>query len=320
MGSIVVGIDESAGAAEALRWAAREGELRGWKVTAVLCWGYLDQHHGTAPHVFEAGYTAADADAAAHTIVIRALGEGAAAVERRTVNDLAVRGLLEASAGADLLVLGARGLGTFRALLLGSVSQHCLHHAPIPVAIVRVAADRLAGRSRVVVGVDGSATAQRALEWAVEEACLRQAVLEVVHAWNPPALAVPTMALDYGIFDEAAHAIVADALDQVDTSGLPGPVLRVIKVGTGGRVLVEQADGADLVVVGSRGRGGFRDLLLGSVSQQVAHHAACPVVVLPHSVPGGPGEDRRTTDATGPSTLSGPRAAEDAEGRDDDDR
>ena len=64
MGSIVVGIDESAGAAEALRWAAREGGLRGWPVTAVLCWGYLDQHHGTRPHVFEAGYTAVDAQAA----------------------------------------------------------------------------------------------------------------------------------------------------------------------------------------------------------------------------------------------------------------
>jgi nucleotide-binding universal stress UspA family protein len=294
MGSIVVGIDESAGAAEALRWATREGELRGWSVTAVLCWGYLDQHHGTTPHEFAPDYTAADAEAAARTIVMQVLGEGAAAVEVRTVNDLPTRGLLETSAGADLLVLGARGLGTFRALLLGSVSQHCLHHATVPVAIVRAAAERPLRRPRVVVGVDGSATAQRALDWAVEEARLRQAVLEVVHAWNPPSLAVPTMALDYGIFDDAAHAIVADALDQVDTSGLPGPVLRVIKVGTGGRVLVEQADGADVVVVGSRGRGGFTGLLLGSVSTQVAHHAACPVVVLPHEP-----TDRRTTDASG---------------------
>ncbi len=294
MGSIVVGIDESAGAAEALRWAAREGELRGWPVTAVLCWGYLDQHHGTAPHVFEAEYTAADADAAARTIVMRVLGEGAGAVERRTVNDVPARGLLEASAGADLLVLGARGLGAFRSLLLGSVSQHCLHQAAVPVALVRATTNRPAGRPRVVVGIDGSATAQRALEWAVEEADLRQAVLEVVHAWNPPALAVPTMALDYGIFDDAAHAIVAEALDQVDTSGLPGPVLRVVKIGTGGRVLVEQTDGADLVVIGSRGLGGFKGLVLGSVSHQVAHHAACPVVVLPHD-----DADPRTTDARG---------------------
>lgn len=295
MGSIVVGIDESAGAAEALRWAAREGERRGWPVTAVLCWGYLDQHHGASPHEFDPDYTAADAAAAAEMIVKQVLGESAKNVEPRTMNDLATRGLLEASAGADLLVLGARGLGTFRALLLGSVSQHCLQHANVPVAIVRAGAPRPTGRSRVVVGVDGSATARRALEWAAEEARLRHAVLEVVHAWNPPALAVPTMALDYGIFDEAAHAIVAEALEQVDTSGLPDPVLRVIKLGSGGRVLVEQADGAELVVVGSRGLGGFKGLLLGSVSHQVALHAACPVVVIPHDVPA----DLQTTDATG---------------------
>jgi nucleotide-binding universal stress UspA family protein len=320
MGSIVVGIDESAGAAEALRWAAREAELRGWSLTAVLCWSYLDQHHGTAPHAFDAGYTADDADAAARTITMRVLGEGATAVERRTVNDVPARGLLETSADADLLVLGARGLGPFRSLLLGSVSQHCLHHATVPVAIVRATANRPIGRPRVVVGVDGSATAQRALEWAVEEARLRLAVLEVVHAWNPPALAVPTMALDYGIFDDAAHAIVAEALAQVDTSGLPGPVVRVVEIGTGGRVLVDQADGADLVVVGSRGLGGFKGLLLGSVSHQVAQHAVCPVVVIPQSEPDGPGVARRTTVATGPSPLSGPTATQDAEGRDDHDR
>jgi nucleotide-binding universal stress UspA family protein len=294
MGSIVVGVDESAGAAEALRWAAREGELRGWAVTAVMCWGYLDQHHGTRPHVFEAGYTAVDAQAAARMIVMRVLGEGGAAIERRTVNDVPARGLLDASVGADLLVLGARGLGPFRALLLGSVSQHCLHQATVPVAIVRATPERHAGRPRVVVGVDGSVTAQRALKWAVEEARVRHAVLEVVHAWNPPALAAPTVGLDETVFDDAAQAIVAEALDQVDTSGLPDPVRRVIKPGTGAQVLVEQAADADLVVVGSRGLGGFKGLLLGSVSQQVAHHAACPVVVLPHE-----DADRRRTDASG---------------------
>jgi nucleotide-binding universal stress UspA family protein len=265
-------------------------------VTAVLCWGYLDQHHGTGPNVFTPDYTAADADAAARTIVTRVLG-GDAGVVWRTVNDLPARGLVEASAGADLLVVGARGLGSLRGLLLGSVSQYCLQRATVPVAIVRVPAERSGGRPRVVVGVDGSATAQRALEWGAEEARLRDATLHVVHAWNPPILAVPTMALDYGIFDDAAHAVVADALDGVDTSGLAEPVLRVIKVGTGGQVLVEQAEGADVVVVGSRGRGGFKGLLLGSVSQQVATHAACPVVVLPQDMRDG--TDRRTPDARG---------------------
>jgi nucleotide-binding universal stress UspA family protein len=175
-GSIVVGVDESAGAAEALRWAHREGALRGWPVTAVLCWGYLDQHHGTPEQTFVPEYTVSNAGAALHAIVARVLGEGAATVERRTVNDLAPRGLLEASADASLLVLGARGLGSFRELLLGSVSSRCLHEAKIPVAIVRSdATGPRFGPVRVVVGVDGSETSQRALDWALDEARVRGA-------------------------------------------------------------------------------------------------------------------------------------------------
>jgi hypothetical protein len=73
--------------------------------------GYLDQHHGTPAQPFVPEYTVSNASAALHAIVARVLGEGAATVERRTVNDLAPRGLLEASADASLLVLGARGLG-----------------------------------------------------------------------------------------------------------------------------------------------------------------------------------------------------------------
>jgi nucleotide-binding universal stress UspA family protein len=283
-GSIVVGVDESAGAAEALRWAVREGELHGWPVTAVLCWGYLEQHHGTLPPRFDPAYTVSDATAAVHTIVGRVLGEGGATIECRTVNDLAPRGLLEASEDASLLVLGARGLGSFRELMLGSVSQQCLHHATIPVAIVR--ADTTGphlGRKRIVVGVDGSETSQRALDWALEEGLVHKAGVEVVHAWSVPSLAVPSFANAYAPFDEDARRTVDQALARADTRGL-STVRTVVRRGSGGEVLVRLAEGADLVVVGSRGLGGFKGLLLGSVSHQVTHHAPCPVVVVPHAV------------------------------------
>jgi nucleotide-binding universal stress UspA family protein len=289
-GSIVVGVDESAGAAEALRWAAGEGELHRWPVTAVLCWGSLDQHHGTMPHPFEPAFTAAEATAALHTIVARVLGKGAATVECRTVNDLAARGLLEASADATLLVLGARGLGSFRELMLGSVSQQCLHHATIPAAIVR--ADTTSpqhGRSWIVVGVDGSETSQRALGWALEEGRLRHVGVEVVHAWNPPTHAVPTLPNAYAPFDEAARTVVDQALAHADTTGVP-TVRPVVRQGSGGEVLVRLARGADLVIVGSRGLGGFKGLLLGSVSHHLSHHAPCPVIVIPHTdTPDTPG-------------------------------
>jgi nucleotide-binding universal stress UspA family protein len=287
MRSLVVGVDESLGAAEALRWAAREGQLHGCAVTAVLCWGYLDQHHGTTGGPFDPAYTAADARAAVDTIVDGVLGEGAALIDRRTVNDLPARGLVESSADADLLVVGARGLGTLRDLLLGSVSQACLHRARIPTAVVRPIGDqRTTGRERVVVGVDGSDSAQRALSWALDEARRRQAAIEVVHAWTPPLLAVPTLVYDYGPFDEAARSILDAALDKADTNNLPVPVRRTIGTGSGGHVLVEQAKDADLVVVGSRGLGGFKGLLLGSVSHQVTHHSPCPVVMIPHNEEG----------------------------------
>jgi nucleotide-binding universal stress UspA family protein len=284
-GSIVVGVDESAGAAEALRWATREGDLHGWPVTAVLCWGYLDQHHGTIAHSFVRACSEADAAAALHTIVARVLGEGAATIECRTVNDLPARGLLQASADASLLVLGARGLGTLRGLVLGSVSQQCVHHARIPVAIVRAdATGPRFGPKWIVVGVDGSETSHRALDWALEEGRARKAGVEVVHAWNVPALAVPALTNAYCPFDDAARRIVKKALEQADTSGLSMPVRPVARRGSGAEVIVRLADGADLVVVGSRGLGGFKGLLLGSVSHQVTHHAPCPVVVVPHVV------------------------------------
>jgi nucleotide-binding universal stress UspA family protein len=138
MGLIVVGVDESAGAAAALRWAMTEAEARGWSPRAVLAWGYLDQHHATPGQSFDPAYGEADAQAALDAIVAEVVGSArAATVDRKLVNDLPARALLDASEGADLLVVGARGLGGFRGLLLGSVSQQCLHHATCSVAVVR---------------------------------------------------------------------------------------------------------------------------------------------------------------------------------------
>jgi nucleotide-binding universal stress UspA family protein len=248
----------------------------------VLCWGYLDQHHGTRPHAFDPAYTEVPANEAVRDIVVRVLGEAAPAVERRTVKDLAARGLLAASADADLLVVGARGLGRFRELVLGSVSQQCLHHAAIPVAIVREdATGPPFGPQRIVVGVDGSATSQRALEWALDAGRVRRATVEVAHAWDIPAVGLPVDASPWPQLEEAGRSVVDHALEQADTTGVV-TIRRVVSRGPASAVLVGLARDADLVVVGSRGLGGFKGLLLGSVSHRVAHHAPCPVVVIPH--------------------------------------
>jgi nucleotide-binding universal stress UspA family protein len=297
MRTIVVGIDESPSAAEALRWAASEREVHDCALTAVLCWTYLEQHRSEPDQPFDPGYGDDQARAALDAIVERVLGDDARNVMRLTVNDRTPRGLLESAADADLLVLGARGLGGLRGMMLGSVTRQCLHHAKVPVAVVRLqAADGssvVAGRrhhNRIVVGIDGSDTARRALDWALDEARLRRARLTALHAWEPPyvgAELVPAMAYDTVEFERAGRSVIDAAVDAADTTGLDAPVERLVVSGGAAGALLDAAAEADLVVVGSRGHGGFKGLLLGSTSHHVTYHAPCPVVVIPHAARAG---------------------------------
>ncbi|MEO6317153.1 MAG: universal stress protein [Acidimicrobiales bacterium] len=285
MGTITVGVDRSVGAVAALHWAAREAELRSWTVTAVLAWGFFDQQHSVVGRQFDPSYGETDALAALDEIVDGARGtEPTVPVFRRVVYGQAGPVLTEASASSDLLVVGTRGLGAFRSLLLGSVSQACLHHASCAVAIVGAPVDPSPATGRVVVGIDGSAASRRALGWALDEARLRHAPVDVVHAWpSPYSYAYPYAApiIDPEIYRKAAEEVLDDALEAQDLTGLPGPITRITAEGGPARIILERSVGADLVVVGGRGLGGFTGLLIGSVTHQVAHHSRCPVVVIP---------------------------------------
>ena len=133
-GVVAVGVDRSEGARRALRWAAQEARLRNACLRVVHAWSYLDQPGGT----FDPSYGEDDARRLVDDEVAR-LGPDAEGIEieRVTVTDLPSRALLDAATGADLIVVGARGLGGFEGLLLGSVSQQVANHAPCPVVIVR---------------------------------------------------------------------------------------------------------------------------------------------------------------------------------------
>jgi nucleotide-binding universal stress UspA family protein len=139
----------------------------------------------------------------------------------------------------------------------------------------------------IIVGVDHSAGAKEALRFAVEEAQFRQATLRVIHAWQFSSLAAPgierSLTTSGGELGELRHVAEA-ALDATiqEFVGAPGDVEieRRVDQGAPAAVLVEESRGADLLVVGSRGHGGFAQLLLGSVSQQCALHAECPVVIV----------------------------------------
>lgn len=289
MARFIVGVDGSSSSADALRWAHREAEIRGARVTALLAWSFLDQYHVDPGTSFDPGYGDEDALRALDAAVTGALGERAGDVERQVVCDLPATALLEAAEGADLLVVGARGLGSFRGLVLGSVSQRCLEHATCPVMVVHGTPDPATERGRVVVGVDGSEHAATALGWAVEEARLRGAALEVVHAWQVPYAAEFTFVGD--AYDAAQRSAVALVDEMLVAAGLdPDDVVRTVVQGSPVLALTDAGGGADLVVVGSRGRGGFAGLLLGSVSHQVSRHAERPVVVVPD--PAAAADDR----------------------------
>lgn len=138
----------------------------------------------------------------------------------------------------------------------------------------------------IVVGVDGSAASVDALRWALREAALRGAAVQVVHSWLPPTLAAKApMAWDaeyLSLFRRDAETVVEDALDAVGEVPDGVVVEKAVIEGPAAQTLVEAAADASLLVVGSRGRGGFAELLLGSVSHHCVHHASCPVVVVRH--------------------------------------
>lgn len=136
---------------------------------------------------------------------------------------------------------------------------------------------------RVVVGVDGSPASYEALRWAVRHARTVGAVVEAVHAWETPSSAGwagPVIEPDFDA--EQARRLFAEALSTAFPGERPAELRERLIEGDPSEVLIRASEGAELLVVGHRGRGGFARAMLGSVSQRCAQHASCPVVVVRH--------------------------------------
>jgi nucleotide-binding universal stress UspA family protein len=136
--------------------------------------------------------------------------------------------------------------------------------------------------NRIVVGVDGSQGSRRALRWAAEEAALRSAALEVIHTYEPvqnvASLASAAQAETlFRAAGEAARELLDSMIVAVEGVEVQGHAIESFNPA---ETLVERSTGAEMLVISSRGRGSFKSLLLGSVSQQCAHHATCPVVII----------------------------------------
>lgn len=201
--------------------------------------------------------------------------------------------LIARSENAEVLVVGSRGRGAVRSALLGSVALHCITHARRPVVVVHPRKVAPARPPTVVVGVDGSHESRVALVAGIEEARRLGAEVEVVTAYEVtrywvdvyPA-ATPTVDEIRAEARRRADALVSEALGAlaaVQVTAVP-TIRRVVEEGAAAEILVDRAREAELVVVGSRGRGAFRSLVLGSVALRTAVHAPCPVMVV-HSDP-----------------------------------
>ena len=141
---------------------------------------------------------------------------------------------------------------------------------------------------RIVVGVDGSPESRAALHWAVAEARLRGAELHAVHVWSVPIVPgrefAPTLAIPTDELRDEARALVDSLVAEALEGAEDVKVTPVVVQGNPAELLVEAGRGADLLVVGSRGHGGFAGMLLGSVSAQCAHHAVSPLVIVRRGV------------------------------------
>jgi len=290
MGGIVVGVDGSADADAALRWSMAEAQRRTGPLVVLLAW---DPRHcppavtGMANVADELGTAPDDHDTEAaayrvlHTAIRRATDrQRPSAVVERVERGDAAQLLLTAAADKDMLVLGLHGANRKHRLLAGSVTDRCLQRAWVTTVVVRAGQSRPHGP--VVVGVDGSVSSLQALRQAAAQARSRHATLRVVHAWMPIPLMSPGSfgGVDVTTFEKAASALLDDCLDQAheDLAGLRGEPVLVEDAAA--HALIQQSGDASLLVVGSRGHGGFTSLTLGSVSHQCVHHAACPVAVV----------------------------------------
>jgi nucleotide-binding universal stress UspA family protein len=285
-GTVVIGVDGSEDAAAALDWALDLATERHAPVSVVTV---LEEPRAVGPWGAVAVASRLDDEsvATARRQVRHALAE---ALRRRgsgpgpeVVVDVMIGSpaevLVDVTPADGHLVVGCRGMGGFQRLLLGSVSDAVAHHARTPVTVVR--GGRRQATGAVVVGVDGSAAGQHALAYAEQRAREAKAELHVLYAWRP--FESPWPEHEPGIVPSLAEfeAHAAQRLAELCTGIGPDVtvVQRLVRDGAGA-ALIAASTTAGEVVVGSRGRGGFAGLLLGSTSAQLVRHAACPVTVI----------------------------------------
>ncbi len=289
---IVVGYDGSQSSVHALDWALDAARRRGLSVRIVHA-----AHPYVEPYPAWGGYAGPSPQAlmtaAEHTLA-RGLSYASKRapllpVETRLVTSGVTAALMAEPDTTELIVVGSRGLEGLGELLMGSTGIQLAMHAPCPVVVVRphdTDAEPGPDAGRVVVGVDGSTLSEDALAFAFDEAAARGCGLTAIHAWRIPyyevpghGAPIPASVIDTEFRGDELRSL-SDALATWREKHPLVEVRNIVVHADAASALVAASSGAELLVVGSRGRGGFRSLLLGSVSHAVLHHAHCPVAIV----------------------------------------
>ena len=282
---ILVCADGSAASDAAIAWATREAVMRQLPITlmhavppVVVGWPVDRLYTDTPEWQKENGQHVIDQARKALSASLR--GSESPEIHTEIVYSSVVPTLIDASKDASMIVAGSQGLGALGRLLLGSVTTALTHHAHCPVAVIHsdgsVARDSSAP---VLLGIDGSPASEAATALAFDEASRRGVGLVALHAWSDVGV-FPMLGMDWRDSELKGQEILAERLAGWQERYPDVHVERLIFCDKPSRWLREQSERAQLVIVGSHGRGGFPGMLLGSVSSAVAQSATVPVIVV----------------------------------------
>jgi nucleotide-binding universal stress UspA family protein len=287
-GKIVVGVDGSPGSRAAAAWAFDEGARRDAEVETVYAWAMPTLAY-SAPELMVPDPDHVEAEG--NALIEQSLALVSATTEVKMHSRVEygrpvdVLRHVAAEPGVRMLVVGSRGHGDLTELVLGSVSHALAHHAPTALVIVPKGSGEVTGlplKGRILVGVDGSPEADAALAWAVQEARIRGAILEVVVAWSVRKAVFPTRFPMHGPQEPEMQQLAQMILDKAVADLGDAGVLVEAKVlpGDAPTVLVNRSRDADLLVVGTRALNRAREALLGSVSHACTHHTRAPIAII----------------------------------------
>jgi nucleotide-binding universal stress UspA family protein len=280
---IVVAVDGSPASTAAAGWAAREAAMKKVPLTVAHAVSTPATTFPPVPYPESLVTSLEDEGKKAIMHAMKIAEEAMPAdrtvpIGRKLVYSAAVPALLKMSDAAEMIVVGSSGRGLLARGLLGSVSSAVVRHANCPVAVIRDAGLPDPRSGYVLLGTDGSPASELATEIAFDEASRRGVDLVAIHAWSDAAVS-EIFEIEWPVVEEEAQRSLAESLAGWHERYPDVCVHRCVARDRAARHLIDKADAAQLVVVGSHGRGGLSRMLLGSVSNAVLHSVRVPVIV-----------------------------------------